>query len=175
MSKVDDLITYARDELGKPYVFGAEGPSSFDCSGLMQFIFSKIGITLPRIASSQQDFVSKVTNPQPGDLVFWGDPAYHVALYVGDGKIIAAPEPGDVVKIQNVYGTPTYGRVPGLGVLTDSVISGARLGLTTVAERTTGDAIGAFVVKLIFGAAALTMTITGMAMLFKDIKTKAGG
>lgn len=116
MSKVDDVITWAQLELGKPYVFGDEGPSTFDCSGLMQFIFGKVGATLPRTAAEQQRYTTPVTSPRPGDLVFWGDPAYHVALYIGNGKIIAAPHSGAKVEIENVWGRPAgYGRVPGVG------------------------------------------------------------
>lgn len=117
MAKVDDLIAYANAELGKPYVFGDEGPASFDCSGLMQWIFAKVGIRLPRTAAQQQAATPAVTGkPQPGDLVFWGRPAHHVGLYIGAGKMIAAPHAGAKVQIQSVYGTPTnYGRVSGLG------------------------------------------------------------
>lgn len=115
MTGVDDVIAYATQELGKPYVFGDEGPNTFDCSGLMQFIFAKVGIKLPRTAREQQDYAPRVSQPVPGDLIFWGDPAHHVALYIGGGKMISAPHRGAVVRVGNVYGTPTYGRVPGLG------------------------------------------------------------
>jgi hypothetical protein len=114
MATVADLIAQAKAQLGKPYVFGAEGPGSFDCSGLMQYVYAAIGIKLPRTAAEQQRAAAPVAAPQPGDLVFWGNPAYHVALYVGDGYQIAAPQPGDVVKLQKVYGSPTYGRVASL-------------------------------------------------------------
>jgi NlpC/P60 family len=118
VSKVDDVIAWAQLELGKPYVYGDEGPNTFDCSGLMQFIFAKVGVRLPRTAHEQQRWAAPVTSPMPGDLVFWGDPAYHVALYIGGGKIIAAPQPGERVQIQPVWGQPAgYGRVPGVGSL----------------------------------------------------------
>jgi len=116
VSKVDDVITWAQAELGKDYVYGDEGPNTFDCSGLMQFIFGKVGASLPRTAAEQQRYATPVTSPQPGDLVFWGDPAYHVALYIGAGKIIAAPHSGVKVEVENVWGQPAgYGRVPGVG------------------------------------------------------------
>lgn len=117
MGKVDDLIAYATAEIGSPYVFGDEGPDTFDCSGLMQWIYGKVGIKLPRTAREQQAATAPVTGtPQPGDLVFWGKPAHHVGLYVGGGKMIAAPHAGARVRIQDVYGTPAgYHRVSGLG------------------------------------------------------------
>lgn len=117
MTSVDDLIAAAAREIGKPYVYGDEGPNAFDCSGLMQYVYAQVGIKLPRTAHEQQRYASPVKNPLPGDLVFWGDPAYHVALYVGNGKMISAPHKGSKVGVSDVYGTPTYGRVPGLGAL----------------------------------------------------------
>lgn len=87
----------------------------------MQYVFGQLGIKLPRTAAQQQKFVQKVDKPAPGDLVFWGNPATHVALYIGDGKMIAAPHSGEKVRIQSVYGSPTYGRVAGIGSLTAPV------------------------------------------------------
>lgn len=117
MSRADEVIGYAQAELGKPYVYGDEGPDAFDCSGLMQWIFAKVGVVLPRVAADQQAWATRVSTPAPGDMVFWGDPAYHVALYIGDGKIVTAPQPGATVRIEDIgNNTPTsYGRVPGLG------------------------------------------------------------
>lgn len=123
MSKVDDAIAVASAELGKPYVWGAEGPGSFDCSGLMQWIFSHVGISLPRTAAQQQAATTRVASPLPGDLVFYGAPAYHVGLYIGGGKMIDAPDVGDVVKVQSVWGSPTYGRVSGLGAAAATVVA----------------------------------------------------
>jgi len=137
MTKVDDLIAYATAEIGSPYVFGDEGPDTFDCSGLMQWVFSKVGIRLPRTAAQQQAFTQPVTGkPQPGDLVFWNTPASHVGLYIGGGKMIAAPHAGAKVRIQDVYGTPAgYHRVSGLGaglapVITPVVGGGAAVAST---------------------------------------------
>ncbi|MFY3742119.1 MAG: cell wall-associated NlpC family hydrolase [Candidatus Nitrosomirales archaeon] len=105
------IIRSGMKQLGKPYVFGAEGPGTFDCSGLMQYIFGNNGVRLPRTAAQQQRVAKRVNNPQPGDLVFYGYPAHHVALYLGNGKMLAAPHSGAVVRVQPVYGSPTYGRV----------------------------------------------------------------
>lgn len=124
MSRADDVIAYGLAEQGKPYVWGDEGPNTFDCSGLMQWIFAKVGVVLPRVADEQQRWATRVASPLPGDMVFWGDPAYHVALYLGDGKILTAPQPGAVVRIEDIGGnTPTsYGRVPGIGAALAPVV-----------------------------------------------------
>lgn len=133
MTKVDDVISWGQAELGKPYVYGAEGPTTFDCSGLMQFIFAKVGISLPRTAHEQQAWAQPVTSPAPGDLVFYGSPAHHVGLYLGGGKMIDAPDTGLKVRVEGV-GTPTgYGRVPGLGAAAAPVI-----GVITSAASTVG-------------------------------------
>lgn len=115
MSTADQIIAYGLQEIGKPYHYGDEGPNSFDCSGLMQYIFGKAGIKLPRTAAQQQQFATTVTNPVPGDLVFYGAPATHVALYLGGGRMLAAPHTGANVQVQSVYGSPTYGRIAGAG------------------------------------------------------------
>lgn len=115
MSAADSIIAYGLAEIGKPYHYGDEGPNAFDCSGLMQFIFGKAGIHLPRTAAQQQQIATPVTSPVPGDLVFYGTPATHVALYVGGGRMLAAPHTGANVRIQSVYGSPMYGRVSGAG------------------------------------------------------------
>ncbi|MDT0261368.1 C40 family peptidase [Jatrophihabitans lederbergiae] len=97
-------IASARAELGKPYVWGASGPDSFDCSGLTAWAWGHAGVNLPHSAAAQQGMGSSVSRSelQPGDLVFFGSPAYHVALYIGGGLIIHAPTTGDVVKIASL-------------------------------------------------------------------------
>lgn len=134
MSLLDTVLAQARLQIGKPYVYGDEGPSSFDCSGLMQYVFGLAGISLPRTAAAQQASakVVKVTDPQPGDLVFYGNPAHHVALYIGGGRQIAAPHTGALVQEQGVSSGATYGRVNGAGTA-----SGA-LGLTNVGASVLG-------------------------------------
>ncbi len=123
MSKVDTIIATAQRELGKPYVFDTAGPNTFDCSGLITFLFAQVGISLPHNAAEQQRVTIRVTKPLPGDLVFFGDPAYHVGLYVGGGKMISAPHAGAVVHTTDV-GTPTsYGRVAGLGAAAAPVLA----------------------------------------------------
>lgn len=94
----------AHSRLGSPYRWGSEGPGSFDCSGLTSWAYRQAGITLPR-SSSQQARIGKAVSwddLQPGDLVFYYRPVSHVGIYIGSGKMIAAPQSGDVVKIQKV-------------------------------------------------------------------------
>lgn len=123
MSGVDTVIQSARAQIGKPYVFGQDGPSTFDCSGLITYVFGMIGVSLPHNAAAQQRSaqVRKVSSPQPGDLVFYGNPAHHVALYVGGGMQIAAPHTGAKVSLQKVSSGATYGRVLALGLANNPV------------------------------------------------------
>lgn len=106
-----DAIAWARTQLGKPYVWGATGPDTYDCSGLTGAAYRTVGVALPR-TSRQQWYVGThiaLGALQPGDLLFWAfdvhNPAtiHHVALYVGGGMMIAAPHTGDRVKLQGVF------------------------------------------------------------------------
>ena len=108
---VATVLAAARTRLGDPYVWGATGPDSFDCSGLTQWAYAHAGIQLPRVAADQWNAGPHVTlaDLMPGDLLFWAtdlsNPAtiHHVALYLGGGMMLAAPHTGDVVKVQPVY------------------------------------------------------------------------
>ncbi|MBP1743609.1 MAG: hypothetical protein H6Q58_587 [Firmicutes bacterium] len=108
----DQIISYASNFLGVPYVWGGTSPSGFDCSGLVQYVYGHFGISLPRVAADQQDVGVYVTrdNLQPGDLVFFGDPAHHVGIYVGNGMMLHAPHTGDVVRVGPLNSDFTYGR-----------------------------------------------------------------
>jgi cell wall-associated NlpC family hydrolase len=104
------VVASAEKYLGVPYVFGGTSNSGLDCSGLVQKAYGDLGISLPRVAADQAHVgtpVASLEQAQPGDILAFGDPAYHVAIYLGDHMMIAAPEPGDHVKIQSVYQTPT--------------------------------------------------------------------
>jgi cell wall-associated NlpC family hydrolase len=104
-----DLVASAEKYLGVPYVFGGTTSSGLDCSGLLQRAYGDLGIALPRVAADQATVgvaVPSLAQAQPGDILAFGKPAHHVAMYLGDNKMIAAPEPGDKVKIQSVYETP---------------------------------------------------------------------
>jgi cell wall-associated NlpC family hydrolase len=104
-------IAAARSRLGDPYVWGATGPDSFDCSGLTQWSYAHAGIALPRTAAEQYFSGPHPTlnQLQPGDLLFWAydlhDPAtiHHVTLYIGNGLMIAAPHTGTDVQVEPVY------------------------------------------------------------------------
>ena len=110
-------IAAARSRLGVPYVWGATGPNSFDCSGLTQWSYAHAGITLPRIAAEQWNSGPhpSLSDLEPGDLLFWAlntsDPStiHHVAMYIGRGMMIAAPHTGENVQIQPVYMTGFIG------------------------------------------------------------------
>jgi len=101
----------AVEMLGKPYRYGAEGPSSFDCSGLTSWAFQTVGITLPRSSSQQARVGTPVSRDQlqPGDLVFFYQPVSHVGIYVGNNMMINAPQTGDVVKYSNISSRPITG------------------------------------------------------------------
>ncbi|WP_214405345.1 C40 family peptidase [Pseudonocardia lacus] len=97
-------IKFAQTKLGQPYLYGGNGPERFDCSGLTSWSFKQIGITLPRASRQQATVGTPVSFDQmePGDLVFFYQPISHVGIYIGDGKMIAAPQTGDVVKYSKV-------------------------------------------------------------------------
>jgi peptidoglycan DL-endopeptidase CwlO len=104
------VVGSAEKYLDVPYVFGGTSNSGLDCSGLVQKAYGDLGIALPRTAAEQAKVgtaVPGLAQAQPGDILTFGDPAYHVAIYLGNNSMIAAPEPGDHVKIQSVYQTPT--------------------------------------------------------------------
>ncbi|SEE83475.1 Cell wall-associated hydrolase, NlpC family [Streptomyces sp. 2112.3] len=88
------LVSFLKAQLGKAYVLGSSGPSSYDCSGLTQAAFNQIGIDLPRVSQDQSTAGKQVglDNLQVGDILYWGSAgsAYHVGVYVGDGKFIGA-------------------------------------------------------------------------------------
>lgn len=110
------VLAAAEAELGKPYQWGATGPATYDCSGLVQQAFAAAGVALPR-TSRQQWYAG--THPdeaemRPGDLLFWAngtDPSsiHHVAIYLGSSYMIAAPRTGTVVQVQPVYYEGFYG------------------------------------------------------------------
>ena len=116
-------LAFAQTQLGKPYVWGATGPASYDCSGLTGAAYAAAGLRLPRTSREQWYAGPHIDLGQlePGDLLFWAtdpsDPAtiHHVALYAGDGMMVAAPHTGDVVRVQQVYLDGYIGAVrPGL-------------------------------------------------------------
>jgi cell wall-associated NlpC family hydrolase len=110
-------VAAARTVLGVPYQWGGNGPTSFDCSGLTKWSWGKAGVWIPRVAVDQYTALRKVwwKNRLPGDLVAYGNPVHHIALYIGNNKMIAAPHSGTVVQIQTLYWAGYRGMVrPGL-------------------------------------------------------------
>jgi len=112
----EKAVYLASLQAGKPYVYGAEGPYSFDCSGLVQYVYKQLGITLPRTTDQQFAATTRVSRgaEQPGDLIFFGEPGsiYHEGIYAGDGKMWVAPKSGDVVKLETIWTSSYYvGRV----------------------------------------------------------------
>ncbi|MFG3285001.1 NlpC/P60 family protein [Streptomyces sp. NPDC048111] len=110
-SRAAAAVAFAYSALGKPYVWGATGPSSFDCSGLTQAAWRSAGVQLPRTTYTQINAGSRVARSQlqPGDLVFFYSGISHVGLYVGGGKMIHAPHPGAPVRVAPIDQMPFAG------------------------------------------------------------------
>lgn len=104
------IVAYASNFIGTPYQWGGNGPNTFDCSGFTSYVFRHFGISLPRTAAGQQGVGTAVSKSdlKPGDLVFFGSPAFHVGIYVGNGCYIHAPRTGDVVKISSLTSRSDY-------------------------------------------------------------------
>jgi hypothetical protein len=108
---------FACSQAGKPYVWAAAGPNSYDCSGLTLSAWAKVGVYLPHQSREQRASIPSVSraNLQIGDLVFYFNPIHHVAIYVGDNKIMQAPFAGDYVRMSDInapgpinsYGRPS--------------------------------------------------------------------
>ncbi|MFC8441114.1 C40 family peptidase [Streptomyces sp. BJ20] len=97
-------VAAARSALGKPYVWGANGPSGFDCSGLTQWAYAQAGVALPRTSQAQRYAGRQVqlSEARPGDLVLYRSDASHVGMYMGNGQVIHAPYPGAPVRYDPV-------------------------------------------------------------------------
>jgi cell wall-associated NlpC family hydrolase len=101
----------AQGRLGSPYVYGASGPSSFDCSGLTSWAYAQAGVSIPRTSEAQAQYGTRITSVSDlrvGDLVFFFGDLHHVGLYAGNGQIIHAPRTGTVVRYEsmNTIGGP---------------------------------------------------------------------
>ncbi len=109
-AKAQKVIAFAEKQMGKPYVWGATGPGSYDCSGLTQAAWKTAGISLPRTTWDQVKVGTTVPTSQakPGDLVFFYDDISHVGIYIGDGKMIHAPKPGANVRVESIYYMPIH-------------------------------------------------------------------
>jgi cell wall-associated NlpC family hydrolase len=112
-------VRWAHREIGKPYAYGADGPRSFDCSGLVKYVYGKEGLHLPHNAEEQyrvshhrgSGYVRRWGWVQPGFLIFFGNSPsgiYHVGIYIGHHDMIAAPSPGQRVQVQNIWSNHVY-------------------------------------------------------------------
>jgi hypothetical protein len=110
-------VAFALSQLGKPYEWAAEGPNSYDCSGLVFASYLSVGVKLPRVANNQYGAGQPVLASQllPGDLIFFStNPSdwrqiHHVAMYIGNGKVVQAPTFGEVVKISPIWFSEYFG------------------------------------------------------------------
>ncbi|MEU8791984.1 NlpC/P60 family protein [Streptomyces sp. NPDC048643] len=104
-TKAGKALAFARTQIGKPYVWGATGPDSYDCSGLTQAAWKAAGVSLPRVTYDQVNAGTTVSlaDAKPGDLVFFYDDISHVGLYIGNGMMIHAPKPGAYVREESIY------------------------------------------------------------------------
>lgn len=136
------------------YVLGAEGPSAFDCSGLVEYTLKKLGIDFPRTSGEQYRATKHVSDPKPGDLVFFGPGgSEHVGVYTGNGEFYSAENERDGMGISKVhgggYGTfAGYGRVPGLSDSTSSDKSSKSSGLLGMIKKQVGSGFWKFISKL---------------------------
>jgi cell wall-associated NlpC family hydrolase len=103
-------VNTALAQLGDRYVWAGAGPDVFDCSGLTQYAYRAAGINLPHNSLMQSRIGTPVARAalRPGDLVFFYRPIHHVAMYIGNGKVVQAPHSGDVVKISNLAAMAGY-------------------------------------------------------------------
>lgn len=106
-------VHFATDQIGKPYVWGAEGPKSYDCSGLTSQAWAAAGAPIPRTSQEQWRQLRHVDikDMRPGDLIIYFHDASHVAMYIGDGAIVHAPRPGRTVTVTGAGSMPILGVV----------------------------------------------------------------
>ncbi|MFE7435609.1 NlpC/P60 family protein [Streptomyces tendae] len=109
----ESAVRFAVEQLGKPYEWGAEGPASYDCSGLTSVAWERAGTPIPRTSQEQWARLDHVPLDElrPGDLVVYFPEATHVAMYLGDGMVVQAPRPGADVKVSPIAANPVLGAV----------------------------------------------------------------
>ncbi len=107
------VVGYATSQAGDSYAYGAAGPDSFDCSGLTMMAWSQAGVSLPHSSSAQYSAGPHVSESelQPGDLVFYYSPISHVGMYIGNGQIVHAANPGAGVRTDSLHSMPYVGAV----------------------------------------------------------------
>jgi len=109
----EQAVTFALAQMGKPYEWGAEGPETYDCSGLTSQAWLAAGRTIPRTSQEQWRQLPRVDvkDMRPGDLIIYFDDASHVAMYIGDGEMVHAPRPGRNVTVAGAGSMPILGVV----------------------------------------------------------------
>lgn len=97
-------VDAALSQIGKPYVYAAAGPDSYDCSGLTMWAWAQAGVGLPHNSGAQYAATPRVdrSDLEPGDLVFFGSPIHHVGMYIGNGQMVEAPYTGEYVRINSM-------------------------------------------------------------------------
>jgi cell wall-associated NlpC family hydrolase len=114
-SSVGGAVGVALSQIGKPYAWGATGTAAYDCSGLVTYAYRSVGIThLPRSSSAMYAATTRISRAdlRPGDLVFYYTPVSHVAIYIGNGQVVEAPNSGATVRVRALQGPIVgYGRV----------------------------------------------------------------
>ncbi|MDP9848224.1 C40 family peptidase [Streptosporangium lutulentum] len=111
--KAAEAARWALSQQLKPYVWGAEGPNSFDCSGLVMWAYQKVGISLPHYTGNQWTAGTHISKDElrPGDLVFFYNDLHHVGIYIGAGMMVHAPQTGDVIHVSTIENRPFAGGV----------------------------------------------------------------
>ena len=106
-------VHFAMAQVGKPYVYGAAGPSAYDCSGLTMAAWGAAGVGLPHSAAAQYGYGTHVSESQlqPGDLVFYYSPISHVGMYIGNGMIVIAENPSAGIRVTGLHTMPYVGAV----------------------------------------------------------------
>ncbi|GCB45963.1 hypothetical protein SNL152K_3259 [Streptomyces sp. NL15-2K] len=109
----DRALRYAVQQFGKPYEWGAEGPKSYDCSGLTSEAWASAGTPIPRTSQEQWARLPRIplNELRPGDLVIYFPEATHVAMYLGEGVVVHAPRPGETIKVSPIAANPVLGAV----------------------------------------------------------------
>ncbi|HHU09115.1 MAG TPA: cell wall lytic activity [Intrasporangiaceae bacterium] len=111
LAATSGVLGTAHSLVGTPYRWGGTTPSGFDCSGFTQYVFARNGIKLPRTAEQQRRATKRVSNPQPGDLVFINSPATHVGIYAGNGQFYDAGRSGKSTSKRKIWSSKvSYGR-----------------------------------------------------------------